>query len=124
MRVTTDNLDKAILFSVQGLVVDSIRIHLAEAKLTALSDKATAIVRVPVVIFRFVFISHRRAIDHHFGAFDGLLSFITRLHLQLFEALPAILIDRELHALTSQGGDLRTVGEKRRAFVKSDLIDA
>src|SRR4030095_1009545 len=97
---------------------------LPKAKFTALSNKAAAIIRIPVVIFGFVFISHRSAIDHHFGAFYGLLSFVTRVHVQLFEALPAILIDRELYAMTAQGGDLRTVGDKRRASVKSDLVDA
>src|SRR6266404_758420 len=124
MRVATDHLNEAVVTSIQRLIVNAVGVHFSKAEFASLGNKTAAVVSVAIVIFFFVFVSHGSAIDHYFGALEGLLRFIAGLHGQLLEAMPVHCIHAKFHAAPSQCRHFGPVGKQRRAFVKGDLVDA
>src|SRR5262245_19885558 len=124
VRVAAHNLNELILGAFQCFVVDPARIHLAEAEFTSLGDESAPVIGVALVVFFFVLVSDRRAVDDNAGIFESLFSLIMRFHPKVFEALPAFLIDGKPRSFLAQNQDLGAIGEKRCSLMKGNLIDA
>ena len=124
VRVAAHHLNKLVLAFDQRFVVDAAGVFFAEAVFAALGDEAAAVAGVLVVKFFLVLIAYRRAVDDHAGALDRFFGFEARLHAHVDEFLPALFVDGELRALVARDHDFGTVGEQRRALVKSHFVDA
>ena len=124
VRVAADYLKKFVLAGAQRLIVDAARIHFAETKLTSLGNETVSVVTVAQIELLLIFVTGRRAINHHRGSVDGFQRVVGRFHAHRGELCRCLRVDGQSRAFTLQREHFRFICQQGSALVEGHLRDA